>query len=72
MEYNFDPSSAYVAAYTEKTVQKMKEKRKGRCRVRYNIIRLSRSEDVVVIADITYNQLQEYRTQAEAQGTKIW
>lgn len=71
--HQFDGNAAYAAKYTEETMQSMSKKnRKGRVRIRYDIVKLDRDTESVVISNITFNQLQCYRTMAEKQGTKIW
>lgn len=70
--HQFDGNAAYAAKYTEETVQQKRQRRQGRHRIRYDIVKLDRDSESVVIANITFNQLQGYRTMAEKQGTKIW
>lgn len=71
-EFIFDNPEGYAAAHTKETVQRLNARRKGRPFIRYDIIKRDGMGDTVVISDITFAQLQTYRSMAEKQGNKIW
>ena len=69
--FEFDFENGYAAEHTEDTIKTMRLRKVGRPKIRFNIIKRD-GKCTVVISNITFSELQTYRTMAEKQGNKIW
>lgn len=70
--YRFEFPDGYVARYTTETVERLRNRKRGRPALRFNIFKLDSFSNIAVIPNITFGQLKLYRAMAEEQGNKIW